>query len=114
MPLRSDRLALQHFFCNIGYTPDACQRQIAIMKTAVARFPTDALGEWTWVLVRSQDWKRFWKMLKVDTNSPALTCLEKRETFIEEVLVADVPDRAKELIGLAHGHARATEHRCRT
>ena len=52
-----DRPATQHFFCNTGYALDACHSQIAMLKTVVARFPTEALGEWTWVLVRSQDWK---------------------------------------------------------
>jgi len=34
----------------------------------------------------------------IDPDSPAFTYLPKRETFIEEVLVAIVPQRAEELI----------------
>jgi hypothetical protein len=96
------RPATQHFFCNTGYSLEACHQQIAALRTVVAKFPTEALGEWTWVLVRSQDWKQFWRTLGVKPKSPAITCMEKRVTFIEEVLVAEVPGRAKELIASWH------------
>ena len=45
---REDRPATQHFFCNTGYTLDTCREQIATLKTVVAKYPTEALGEWTW------------------------------------------------------------------
>jgi hypothetical protein len=37
-------------------------------------------------------------MLNLNPDSPAFTCLEKRETFIEEALVAKVPERAAALL----------------
>jgi hypothetical protein len=94
-----DPLATQHFFCNTGYKLDPCLEQIAKLKTVVAKFPTEVLGNWTWVLVRSQDWKELTKTLGLNPNSPAFTCLETRTTFIEEALVAKVPGRSEELIG---------------
>jgi hypothetical protein len=97
-----DRPATQHFFCNTGYALDACHSQIAMLKTVVARFPTKALGEWTWVLVRSQDWKGLSRTLGLNPDSPAFTCLETRTTFIEEALVAKVPGRAHELVERWH------------
>jgi hypothetical protein len=99
---REDRLAVQHFFCNTGYTLDTCRVQIAVLKTVVAKFPTEALGEWTWVLVRSQDWKALSRTLGLNPDSPAFTCLETRTTFIEEALLAKVPGRASELIARWH------------
>ena len=99
---RDDRLANQHFFCNTGYTLDACHEQIATLKTVVAKFPTEALGEWTWVLVRSEDWKHISKTLGLNPDRPAFTCLEKKTTFIEEALVAKVPGRANDLIPRWH------------
>jgi hypothetical protein len=69
-----DRLANQHFFCNTGYTLDSCHEQIGALETVVAKFPTEALGKWTWVLVRSQDWKPLTKMLGLNADSPAFTC----------------------------------------
>jgi hypothetical protein len=97
-----DHLANQHFFCNTGYTLDTCHEQIATLKTIVAKYPTEALGEWTWVLVRSQDWKAQSRTLGLSLDSPAFTCLETRTTFIEEALVAKVPGRASELIARWH------------
>ena len=99
---REERLATQHFFCNTGYTLDTCREQIATLKTVVAKYPTEALGEWTWVLVRSEDWKAQSRMLGLNPDSPAFTCLETRTTFIEEALVAKVPGRASELIARWH------------
>jgi hypothetical protein len=99
---REDRLTTQHFFCNTGYTLTTCREQIATLKSVVSRYPTEALGDWTWVLVRSQDWKARSRILGLDPDSPAFTCLETRTTFIEEVLVAKVPGRASELIARWH------------
>jgi hypothetical protein len=99
---REDRLATQHFFCNTGYTLDTCLEQIATLKTVVAKYPTEVLGQWTWVLVRSEDWKARSRMLGINSDAPAFTCLETRTTFIEEALVAKVPGRASELIARWH------------
>jgi hypothetical protein len=97
------RLATQHFFCNTGYVQVACLQQIATLRTVVAKGPTETLGEWTWVLVRSQDWKPLMKMVGLHEDSPAFTCLEKRTTFVEEALVAKVSGgRSGELISTWH------------
>jgi hypothetical protein len=68
----------------------------------VAKYPAETLGEWTWVLVRSQDWKGLSRTLGLNPGSPAFICLETRTTFIEESLVAKVPGRAIELIARWH------------
>ena len=97
------RLSTQHFFCNTGYTHDACLEQIATLRNVVAKGPTESLGEWTWVLVRSQDWKPLMKMVGLHQDSPAFTCLEKRTTFVEEALVGRVSGgRPDELISRWH------------
>jgi hypothetical protein len=97
-----DHLANQHFFCNTGYTLNACHEQIATLKAVVDKFSSEALGEWTWVLVRSQDWKQIAKTLGLNPDSPAFTCLETKTTFIEEALVAQVPERGRQLIARWH------------
>ena len=88
----------QHFVCNIGYSLSKCQADMAVLKRTLAKYPADELGEWTWVLVRSADWKYIVTPRGIDPDSPAFTYLPKRETFIEEALVAIVPQRAGELI----------------
>jgi hypothetical protein len=88
----------QHFVCNTGYSLTRCQADMAVLRKSLARYPVAELGEWTWVLVRSADWKYIVMPRGIDPDSPAFTYLPKRETFIEEALVAIVPQRAGELI----------------
>jgi len=88
----------QHFVCNTGYSLRKCQADMAVLRKTLAKYPTAELGEWTWVLVRSADWKYVVMPRGIDPDSPAFTYLPKRETFIEEALVAIVPQRAGELI----------------
>ena len=88
----------QHFVCNTGYSLSKCQADMAVLRKTLAKYPAAELGEWTWVLVRSADWKYVVMPQGIDPDSPAFTYLPKRETFIEEALVAKVPHRAEELI----------------
>jgi hypothetical protein len=48
--------------------------------------------------VRSEDWKPILVTRGLDPDSPAFTYYEKQETFIEEVLVAEVPVRRGKLL----------------
>ncbi len=89
---------VQHFVCNTGYSLTKCQADMAVLRKTLAKYPAAELGEWTWVLVRSAEWKYIVMPLGLDPDSPAFTCLAKRETFIEEALVAIVPQRLGELI----------------
>ena len=88
----------QHFVCNIGYSFSKCQADMAVLRKTLAKYTAAELGEWTWVLVRSADWKYVVMPRGIDPDSPAFTYLPKRETFIEEALVATVPQRMRELI----------------
>jgi len=88
----------QHFVCNTGYSLSKCQADMAVLRKTLAKYPTAELGEWTWVLVRSADWKYIVMPRGIDPDSPAFTYLPKRETLIEEALVATVPQRMGELI----------------
>jgi hypothetical protein len=56
------------------------------------------LGEWTWILVRSDDWKPILRRVGCDPDSPAFTILEKRQTFLEEALFRFDPARSQTLI----------------
>jgi hypothetical protein len=88
----------QHFACNTGgYAPQDCQVAMAVLRTALARYPVEALGEWTWVLVRSEDWKLILSNGGFDPNNPAFSYLPKRETFLDGSLVVKVSTRSAEL-----------------
>ena len=89
---------VQRFVCNTGYSLSKCQADMAVLRKTLAKYPAADLGEWTWVLVRSADWKYIVMPRGIDPDSPAFTYLPKRETFIEEALVASVPQRMGELI----------------
>ena len=86
------------FVCNTGYSEQECREQARVLRSVLDRFPVQELGEWTWVLVRSQDWKPLKNKLRGNPDSPAFSVLEKRETFIEEALVSPVPLRRLELM----------------
>jgi hypothetical protein len=89
---------LQHFVCNTGYNLQKCREDLAVLRRTLAKYPVGELGEWTWILVRSEDWKPILLTRGLDPDSPAFTYYEKQETFIEEVLVAEVPVRRGKLL----------------
>ena len=92
----------QHFACNVGYTPRECQVAATVLRKALARYPVDALGEWTWVLVHTEDWKQILSARGFDTNHPACSYLPKRETFIDGALVVRTSIRSVELSAIWH------------
>jgi hypothetical protein len=89
---------VQHFVCNSGFTLQKCKIDMAVLRRALAKYPVTELGEWTWILVRSEDWKRIVVPRGLAADSPAFTYYEKHETFIEEALVTEVPLRRGELL----------------
>lgn len=92
----------QEFACVKPYTVPQCQEQVEILRPVLHRYNAEALGRWTWVLVRSEDWKRIVGQLHLDTNSPAFSNLQMRQTFIEEVLFVANPKRQIELLDIWH------------
>jgi hypothetical protein len=91
-----------HFACDVGYTPSECQVATTVLRKAVARYPVDALGEWTWVLVRTEDWKRILSERRFDLNHPAFSYLPKRETFLDGALLVRASIRGVELGAIWH------------
>ena len=93
---------LQHFVCNTGYTVTRCHEEMMVLRKALANYPATELGEWTWVLVRSEDWRHILAARRFNPGVPALTVLETRTTFFEEVLVAGDGVRMSELMDIWH------------
>ena len=92
----------QHFACNVGYTPRECQVAATVLRKALARYPVEALGEWRWVLVRTEDWKQILSERRVDPNVPAFSYLPKRETFLDGSLVGGASIHGAELRAIWH------------
>jgi hypothetical protein len=88
----------QEFHCHTGYPLAECQQDILHLKRILSRYPIEALGHWTWILVRSEDWKPISRKLRLNPDSPAFTALEPRETFLEEALFFHDPERISELM----------------
>jgi len=91
-----------HVACNVGYTPQECQVASTVVRKALARYPAEALGEWTWVLVRTEDWKQIMSERRVDPNVPAFSYLPKRETFLDGSLVVRASIHGTELRAIWH------------
>jgi hypothetical protein len=92
-----DSAPLQRFVCNTGYTLRECGTAVAALRKALAKYPVESLGEWTWVLVRSADWRRILLDRGFRPDSPAFSYLPRRETFLDGSLVAEVSTRSIEL-----------------
>ena len=90
--------SVQEFHCYTGYPLAECQKDILHLKSILTRYPIESLGHWTWVLVRSQDWKAISRTLRLNPDSPAFTALEPRETFLEEALFFHDPARTADLM----------------
>lgn len=84
--------------CNVGYSTQQCRTQAAALRSKLARYAPKQAPEWTWVLVRSGDWKPLKQRLGMNPESPAFSFMERRETFLDEALLAPVPGRSAELI----------------
>ena len=96
------RASQRHFVCHVGYTPTECQVATTALRKALERYPVDALGEWTWVLVRTEDWKQLLSERRFDLSNPAFSYLPKRETFLDGALVLKASIRGVELSVLWH------------
>jgi hypothetical protein len=88
----------QHFVCNTGYSPQQCHEQMGALRPLLDKYGADRLGGWTWVLVKSDDWKTLQRLHGMDPDSPAFTVLDRRVTFFEEALVSPVTVRRVELV----------------
>jgi hypothetical protein len=85
----------QIFLCDTGVRLSDCTSEIEILKSHLQAFPVAQLGNWTWVLVRSDRWKD----LGLDSASPAYTAMEDRLTLIDEsMLVEKNAPRTEELM----------------
>jgi len=92
----------QEFVCVSPYTIPQCAERVAMLRPILHRYNAETLGKWTWVLVRSEDWKRILGQLHLDVNSPAFSNLQMRQTFLEDVLLVSKPQRQLELLDIWH------------
>ena len=92
----------RHFVCDKGYTLKQCDEELVVLKKALAKYPIPELGEWTWVLVRSEHWRLTLLTQTLDPGIPALTEPAARATFFDDALVTGASGRMSELMTLWH------------
>jgi hypothetical protein len=97
-PSTVSRTSSQRFACHEGFTLEECRSLVMILRAAVEKYPLDQLGEWTWVVVRTRDWKHALTVRGLDPDSPALTYLPGNETFFDEALMMRASIRGMELM----------------
>src|SRR4029077_14100150 len=95
---RSTTPAGQEFFCVGPYSVPECETQTALLQAVLRKYDADRLGKWSWILIRSEDWKQIVSQLHLDPASPACSHLEYRQTFFDEALLVLKPKRELELI----------------
>jgi len=93
-----ESVGAQRHVCNTGYKVPECLHQLSLLRAVLDRYHANAFGPWTWVLVKSEDWKPIVGSFGGNVDSPAFTVLDKRETFLEEALFAPVGPRSAELL----------------
>jgi hypothetical protein len=85
-------------FCTQEYDRQACLKDTIALRQALAPYPLDQLGAWSFVVVDSGDWKNLVRRLGGDPISPAFSVLEQRTTVMERSLFSATASRSKELL----------------
>jgi hypothetical protein len=81
------------FSCTTDYDPSQCLKSVGLLAKVLERYPTERMGQWTFVLAGSARWKQTIKELGGDTESPAFSELDARVTVFEEELFETVDSR---------------------
>ena len=97
--LRSDGLvpAAIHFYCSQGYDPEECLRDTSALRTALALYPMNELGSWSYYLVLPFQWKPVAVSHGGDGVSPAFSMLLGRATVLDRSLFYATADRRIDL-----------------
>ena len=86
------------FFCTQNYDRHACVNDSLALRHALASYPLERLGTWSFVLVPADDWSSIVGGLRGNPVSPAFSIIEQGTTVIEGSLFSATPSRNKELL----------------
>ena len=85
------------FLCSQDYDKEECLQDANALRKALARYPTQLLGEWSYYLVAAQDWKPLARSHGGNSCSVAFTMLLGRATVLDRRLISPSADRNIEL-----------------
>jgi hypothetical protein len=86
------------FSCTQDYDRQACLKDSISLRHALAPYPLDQLGAWSFVLAPSGNWTNLVHSLGGDPISPAFSIIEQRTTVMERSLFSATPSRSKDLL----------------
>jgi len=96
---KPERLApAQRFVCSGRFTLEECKQSMFMLMKPLEKYRAASLGEWKWVLVRSEDWNHLLLAHGIRPGVPAITLLEIRTTLFDEALVTGPAGRVSELM----------------
>jgi hypothetical protein len=86
------------FLCSQKYDRAECVKDASALRQAIAPYPAQLLGEWSFVLVPADDWKALVRGQGGDPVSPAFSVLDQRLTLLDGSLFVASAVRNKELM----------------
>jgi hypothetical protein len=86
------------FLCSQKYDKTECVKDATALRQALATYPTELLGAWSFVLVPADDWKALLRGQGGDPVSPAFSMLDQRVTLLDGSLFVGSATRNKELL----------------
>ena len=86
-----------HFECSQDYDNLDCLKDVAALRKALAPYPLQLLGEWTYYLVMASDWKELAYNRGGVGCSPAFSLLLGRATVLDRSLFSPTADRTLEI-----------------
>jgi hypothetical protein len=86
------------FFCTHNYDSPACLKDSAALRHALASYPLERLGRWSFLLVPADDWRTLVRGLHQNPVSPAFSIIDQRMTVLESSLFTATPLRDKNLL----------------
>lgn len=86
------------FFCTENYSRSECQNDISNLRRALAHYPVEKLGSWSFILASSDEWEPLMVRLRLPLQSPAFSLLTGNKTVISQALFTSPVDRRAELM----------------
>ena len=86
------------FFCTHNYDGQACVNDSVALRHALARYPLERLGTWSFLLVPTDDWRALVRGLRQNPVSPAFSLIDQRIIVVESSLLTATPIRDKNLM----------------
>jgi len=102
IPVHQDAIAsipkTIQFFCTNDYDSPACLKDSVALRHALAPYPVERLGTWSFLLVPADDWRTLVLGLHGNPVSPAFSIIDQHMTVLESSLFTATPIRDKSLL----------------